>query len=266
MILVADNLTITDRRVEKAVARMEPGFIRDLVMQCEDAGADAIDVNVGPLGRHPEKIMEFIVHVVQEATDLPILLDTADPDAIKAGLLSNRKTAFINGFSLEPKKLEKILPLALKFDADIIGYLLYPDSRVPANTDERLSLAVEIYGHVRSAGIDPAKLIIDPVIVPLTWDNGKDQARSVLSTLRQLPEVLGYPVRTIAGISNLTTGKGERDKKRLFEGVYLSLLGEAGLTMALLNIFHKESVQIAKACTALMDDRIFTWGGFSIEI
>jgi 5-methyltetrahydrofolate corrinoid/iron sulfur protein methyltransferase len=262
MIFVADNLTITDRRVENALAKMEPEYIQALVKKCEDAGADAIDVNVGPLGRHCDKIMDFVVRSVQETTDLPILLDTANPDAMKAGLLANRKTAVINGFSLEPKKLEKILPLAKTFDVDIIGYLLHPDSRVPANADERLSLAVEIHGHVQSVGIDPARLILDPVIVPLTWDSGKPQARAVISTLRHLPEVLGFPVRTIAGISNLTAGKGNMDKKRLMEEIYLSFLTEAGLTMALLNIFHEKSLKIATACNELADERIFSWNSF----
>jgi 5-methyltetrahydrofolate corrinoid/iron sulfur protein methyltransferase len=262
MIFVADNFTVTDRRVENALTRMEPEFIRKLVKKCENAGTDVIDVNVGPLGRHPDKVMDFVVRTVQETTDLPILLDTANPDAMKAGLLANRKTAVINGFSLEPKKLEKILPLAKAFDVDIIGYLLYPDSRVPANADERLSIAVDIYNHVQDAGIDPSRLIIDPVIVPLTWDHGKNHARAVISTLRQLPAVLGYPVRTIAGISNLTAGKGDLEKKRLFEEMYLCLLTEAGLTMALLNIFHKNSLKTARACSILADDRIFSWNGF----
>jgi 5-methyltetrahydrofolate corrinoid/iron sulfur protein methyltransferase len=259
MIFVADNLTITDPRFQKALIEMDPEFFREQVCRFEKSGADAIDLNIGPLSRQSEQYMEFAVRTVQDASDLPVLIDTANPEAMKAGLSANRKKAVINGFSLEPKKLKKILPLSKDFDADIIGYLLHPDSRVPADADSRLSIAVEVYAQTQKAGIHPERLIIDPVIVPLTWDTGKQQARAVLSTLRQLPEVLGFPVRTIAGISNLTAGQGEPVQKRYFEEMYAVLLAEAGLTMALLNIFHERTIKIARAGSALADDRIFSW-------
>ncbi len=259
MILAADNLTITNSRIETALAEMNPEPIREMVRLCEKAGAEAIDINTGPLGKDPEKKMSFFVKTVQDVTDLPILLDTANPAAIEAGLLSNQKTAIINGFSLEPVKLEKILPLAKEFETDIVGYLLGPGSRVPRDSTERFSIALEIYDHVQKAEINPERLIIDPVVVPLTWDNGKFQAAEVVATIRQLPDVLGFNVRSIAGISNLTTGRGNQRQKLILEQAYLSMLADAGLTMALLNIFHTRTVEIARACNLLKNEEIFTW-------
>ncbi len=259
MLLVADNLTITNETVEKALADMDPEPIKRLAADCEAAGARAIDINPGPLSRNPELKMRFFVQAVEAATDLPLLIDTANPAAMAAGLSACTKTPVINGFSLEKAKLEKILPLAGQFDADIIGYLIYPDSRVPSNADERLAIALEIWEHARKAGIDPSRLIMDPVIVPLSWDNGKFQAREVLSVIRRLPELLGHPVRTIAGISNLTAGRGNRKEKAVFERIYLTLLAEAGLDMALLNVFHGESMETAGFCERLLNNKVFTW-------
>ena len=259
MIRVADNLTITNKTIETALTEMNPDPIQQMVATCEKAGAQAIDINTGPLGRNPDDKMTFIVNIVEETTDLPILIDTANPSAMKAGLSACTKKAIINGFSLEPKKLESILPLAKEFDTDIIGYLLYPNSHVPSDANERLSIAVDIYSKLIEMGIEPERLIIDPVIVPLSWDNGKFQAREVLATVRSLPEVLGFNVRTIAGISNLTTGKGYRKEKAMFEMAYLAMLAEAGLDMALLNIFHTEAVNIAQASNMLLDDKVFSW-------
>jgi 5-methyltetrahydrofolate corrinoid/iron sulfur protein methyltransferase len=167
MILVADNLQITDKAVEAAILRTDAEPIRELVRLCENAGAQAIDINSGPLSRDPEKKMAFLVEAVQSVTDLPVLIDTANPKAMEAGLAANKKTAIINGFSLEPAKLAHILPLAKKYDADIIGYLLYPNSHVPPDSAERLSVAVELFGEFRSAGIDKERLIIDPIIAPV---------------------------------------------------------------------------------------------------
>lgn len=102
-------------------------------------------------------------------------------------------------------------------------------------------------------------LIIDPVLVPVMWQNGIDQAKDILNVIRQLPNVLGYPVRTVIGLSNLTAGKGHRKEKRLLEQAYLSMLASAGLSMVLMNILHRETVATAKACDAIMNQSVFSW-------
>ncbi len=263
MILVADNLTITNPIVEMAIKDMNPEPIQGLVSRCAAAGADAVDINPGPLTRDPDRRMRFLVEAVQSVTDLPILLDTTNPAALKAGLEAARGKTIINGFSLEPAKLESILPLALEYTADIIGYLLYPNSHVPADEAERLNIAVELFGAFQHAGLPEDLLIIDPVIAPLMWENGHQQDMAILSVLRNLPDLLGFPVRTIAGISNLITGPGPKDRKLLVEAAYLPMLAASGLTYGLLNVFHTESMRIARACNALMDPKIFTWEGIS---
>jgi 5-methyltetrahydrofolate corrinoid/iron sulfur protein methyltransferase len=81
----------------------------------------------------------------------------------------------------------------------------------------------------------------------------------ILTVLRTLPEVLGFPVRTIGGLSNLTTGKGPKAEKLLLEKTYLPMLAAAGLSFALLNMFHTETVRVANACDALTSPKIFAW-------
>ena len=266
MMIVADNLQITNNNIDQAVREMNPEPVQEMVRKCAEAGADAIDINSGPLARNPERKMAFLVETVQNVTDLPVILDTANPKAMEAGLAvsRNRKTV-INGFSLEPAKLEFILPLAKKYDADIIGYLLYPNSHVPHTEAERLGVAVELYAEFQKAGLENERLIIDPIIAPVIWENGNRQDTEILSVLRNLPDLLGFPVRTIAGISNLTTGRGPRDRKLLLERTYLPMLAASGLSMALLNIFHAETVAVAHACNALTDPKIFTWEWSSAE-
>jgi 5-methyltetrahydrofolate corrinoid/iron sulfur protein methyltransferase len=179
---------------------------------------------------------------------------------MEAGLEACKdRKAIINGFSLEPKKLEKMLPLAKAYNASIVGYLLHPDSRVPVDASERLSIAVELYKRFKEEGLDNGQLIIDPIVVPITWENGAMQSREVLTVIRKLPELLGFPVKTIAGVSNLTSGKASRKKKQALEAAYISMLAEAGLSMALVNMFHDETLMIARACNVLSRDKIFTW-------
>jgi 5-methyltetrahydrofolate corrinoid/iron sulfur protein methyltransferase len=262
MRLIADNLQITNPDIEKAVAGFHPDPVQELVLACEKAGADMIDINVGPLPRDGDKKMEFLVNAVQEVSDLPILLDTANPRAIEAGLKAGRNHVMINGFSPEPNKVEFILPLAKKYDADIIGYLLDPGGQVLPGADERLQVAVELLAAFQKAGIDEERLIIDPLVVPVNWQDGHLQAGEVLQTIRNLPDVLGYKIRTVVGLSNLTAGAGHRPGRRLLEQVYLSMLAAAGLDMVLLNIFHAETAASAKAADALISQKPFAWNGW----
>jgi len=259
MMLVADNLQIIQPVIEEAVRKMAPEPIQDMVRKCEAAGAEAIDINSGHLSRDPERKMSFLVQAVQDVSDLPIFIDTANPAALEAGLRANRKTAIINGFSPEPAKLEGILPLAKKYDTDIIGYLLHPDSHVPRDAPERLSVAIRLYEEIGNAGIDRERLIIDPVVAPVLWPDGNFQNMEILTVIRTLPDLLGFSPRTVAGLSNLTTGQGSQEKKLLLEKTYLPMLAAAGLSMVLMNIFHCETVRTASACNALTAEKIFAW-------
>ena len=114
MIIVADNLQIIRKALAEAVANRDPEPIRTLVRQCAAAGADAIDINSGPLGPCPEKAMAFLVAAVESATDLSLVIDSANAAALAAGIDAATRPAIINGFSLEPAKVDKILPLAVR--------------------------------------------------------------------------------------------------------------------------------------------------------
>ncbi len=116
-----------------------------------------------------------------------------------------------------------------------------------------------MFSEFKKAGLDDDHLIIDPIIAPLIWQDGNFQDMEVLSVLRTLPDLLGFDVRTIAGLSNLTTGKGGGEKKLLLERIYLPMLLEAGLGMVLMDVFHEKTVKVARACRALMSPKVFSW-------
>lgn len=259
MHLIADNLRITQKAVEIAVAEKDPLPLQAMAKLCETAGADGIDINSGPLYRDPQSRMAFMVEAVQKVTHLPLILDTSNPKALEAGLLASKTPVTLNGISLEPSKLEHILPLAAAHQSDLVCYLLFPNGHVPPDSTERLNVAVLLYQRCLEAGIEPDRVIIDPVIVPLSWQDGLFQAREVLAVIKTLPELLGFPVRTIAGLSNLTAGARDPIKKYLAEQTYLPMLAASGLSMILMNVLHAESFRVARMCRLFSRESIFTW-------
>lgn len=262
MWIVADNLQITHPVVAKALEKKNPEPLIVFAKKLADAGAEAVDINPGPLSRQPEEKMAFLVKTVQSAVSLPLLLDTTNPKALEAGLKISNNRTIINGFSLEPKKLEQILPLAADYDTEIIGFLLDAKSRVPTSESELCTLALTLFEQFQKTGLPSDRLIIDPVFAPLLWENGRDHNRNVLSLIRMLPDLTGFPIRTVGGLSNLTTGRIPKSARQPIESAFLSMLASSGLDMALLNIFHTETVRTAKACRALLGEQVFTWQQF----
>jgi len=259
MLIIADNLHIVRSDIARAVEQMDPAPIQRLVRHCIQAGAQAIDINPGPLSRQAETRMAFIVETVQAVTDLPLMLDTTNPAAMAAGLRACRNPAIINGFSLEPVKIEGMLPLAKQFDADIIGYLLHSDSRVPIEQDEMMGLAVDLFAVYTGAGLSPERLIVDPVITPLSWQDGVRHNQAVLALVRNLADLLGAPVRTIAGVSNLASGRIPVERKTALEQAFVPMLAAAGLDMALMNVQHGATVATINLCNGLLGQGVFAW-------
>ena len=259
MILAADNLQILRPSVQRAVDRGDPSPIAALVRRMTLAGAEAIDINAGPCPRSPEKIVPFLVRTVQEACRLPVLIDTANPRALEAGIRASVRPPILNGFSLEPHKLDNILPLAAEADLDIVGYLLGSDGHVPPDAQGRLSAALALFEAAARKGLSPERIIVDPVVVPLSWQDGIGQVREVLDVLRLLPELLDLPVRTVAGLSNLTAGAPARAPRPLVESAFLSMMAAAGLSMVLLDVFRTATMKAAAACRALTSGGVFSW-------
>jgi len=259
MIVVADNLRITLPAIREAVNRLDPEPIRATAAACKKAGAQAVDINSGPLSRDPADKMTFLVRNVQASVDLPLFLDTTNPTAMAAGLAACDKRPVINGVSPEPEKLKRILPLAQAYDADLVGYLLRPDGQVPADAAGRMEAAIALFGACDRAGIPAHRLIIDPIVAPLAWQDGNRQNMAVLEVIRTLPDLLGVPVRTMAGLSNLTTGAPDAATRRRYQGAFLPMLAAAGLDIVLMNVLDPELMSTAAACRNITGETVFTW-------
>ena len=227
-----------------------------MAIQLQEAGA--IDINTGPLISSPEEKMEFLIQSILEVTDRPLILDTVNQTAIRAGLSVSKNRVIINGFSLEHDRLEKILPLAAEFDADIIGYLLDSNGHPPLDTQDRLNIAVELYQKCMESGIPEDRLIIDPIVAPLLWNDGAKRNMEFLKIIRMLPDILGFPVRTIAGLSNLTSGIKDVEKRIILQKTYLSMLSASELSIILMDMLNKSLVKTAKTCNLLTSERPFS--------
>ena len=77
MLLIGELINATRKKVGAAVEARDAQFIRDLAQRQAAAGAGMLDVNGGVPGREAESL-EWLIGVVQEATDLPLSVDSSD--------------------------------------------------------------------------------------------------------------------------------------------------------------------------------------------
>jgi cobalamin-dependent methionine synthase I len=82
MVLIGESIHIISKDVNDAVKERNPQVIQDLAKQQTQAGADYIDLNLGPAKRDPEEVTQWLVNTIQGVSDLPVSVDTLNPVAM----------------------------------------------------------------------------------------------------------------------------------------------------------------------------------------
>ncbi|BCS95887.1 methyltetrahydrofolate--corrinoid methyltransferase [Desulfoluna limicola] len=261
MRIVSDNFQIINPAMYDAVIQKKAPFITSFINRMIASGSDGIDLNLGPLGKESPTVIPYLLDVVRSVTHLPLFVDSPSAEAAQLALATGHIGLHINGFSLQPERFHAFLPLMMQYEsAHFVGYLLSENGAVPTEPDGRLHVAASLFESVVSKGPDLlSRLIVDPVVVPLLWDEGAFQALEVIRTLRTLPELAGQPVQSMAGLSNLTSGKVPLAKRTVMEQSYIPLLAEAGLDYILMNTNRHESIHSVHAANLLTGGLPFSW-------
>ena len=203
----------------------------DAVAQVE-AGAKIIDVNTGVPGADEAALIKDMIAAVQEVTDVPLCLDTANPDALQAGLEIYEGKALINSVNGEEERLVSVLPLVKEFDASVIA-LCMDDDGIPATPEARLKVAEKIFERAAKLGIPLERLIVDPLA--LTMGSDHLAGRIAIDTIRMVVNEYGNNI-TI-GASNISFGMPDRPS---INATFLAMAIQAGLTCPITNPLEEE--------------------------
>lgn len=247
MIFAADNLTGADPKVAQALRDLDPQPLQDLARRAA-AGAQMLDLNPGYLSRRQEDRLAFMVDAVQAVTGLPLILDSPNARVLARGLAVCRDRPILNAVTLEPEKLQEILPLAAAHQTRVVLLLLDDKSHPPPSLEGKVALAVELRERALAAGLSDEQLIFDPVLPNLRWPDAWPQVGAGLKTVRYLAagDLFGVPARTLVGLSNLRSGLRSIYPVQI-DITVLALLAGAGLTHVLadaLNPALREQAQL----------------------
>lgn len=205
-----------------------------------EAGADYLDINIGPARKAGDELMQWVVETVQAVTDLPLSLDTTNPVAMEAGLKVCKSRALINSISLQPDRLESGLPLVTKYGADMIG-LLWGAEGMPRDDAERGMLTADLLYQASEAGIPNDTIWIDPILTPVCVEI--NQVKSCFEFMSMLADI-APDCKSTVGLSNISNGTPQ-ELRPFLNRTCMIMLMKYGLYSAIADVFDTELVKIA---------------------
>ncbi len=241
MILIGETLNIMSQTIGPALKERNPKPIQELTKAEDEAGADYIDLNIGPARKGGEELMEWVVKTVQEVTNKPLSLDTTNLTAMEAGLKVCKNKVLMNSVSLQPARLEQGLLMAKKYNADMIG-LLWGAEGMPRDANERAVLAVDIVYKANEMGIPNENIWIDPIASPVSVEI--NQVKSCVEFMAMLQDIAPGCKSTV-GLSNISNGAPAHLRPPL-NRTYLIMLMRYGLYSAIGDAFDPELIKLAR--------------------
>jgi 5-methyltetrahydrofolate corrinoid/iron sulfur protein methyltransferase len=228
LLVIGERINSSRRQIAQAVAARDAAVIRQEAGAQASAGADYLDVNAGTFVDEEAACLKWIIEVVQEVTDLPICLDSPDPEVIKSVLPLVKGKPMINSISLEPGRLNKILPLATEYNAKVIALCQAGDA-MAETAEAKVRMAAQLVEKATSGGLPLGDLFIDPLVYPLSTNTG-----SALATLEAIDKIMGqFPgVHTTCGLTNVSYGLPQR---KLVNRTFLVAAILRGLDSAILD-------------------------------
>ena len=165
MILIGENIHILSKVVSEAIKARDEKPLQELAVKQAQAGADYIDLNIGPARKDPD-VMKWLVQVIQEVVNKPLSLDTTNPVAMEAGLSVCKIPPLINSASGKQESKEKMLPLAEKYNCDVVLSVLI-DAGIPTDSSSRAEAIMESVAYANEIGIPNERIWVDPIMLSL---------------------------------------------------------------------------------------------------
>lgn len=253
MLAIAEKINVIKKDIGAAMKAMDKKPIQDLAEAEVKAGANILDVNIGPATKGGPELMDWLVKTIQEVVDVGLSLDTTNAEAMEAGLKAHKGQAMINSASGEPARLEKTMSLAEQYNAKIIG-LTMREKGIPRDANERVEIAMEILAAASAHNVSPENLYLDPLVLPVAV--AQEHAKEAIEALKMFKQLSDPPVKTVVGLSNISNG-APAEIKPLLDRVFLTVLMDAGLDAAIMDPLDKDLMGTLKTIRVFNGDILY---------
>ena len=251
MFVIGERINGMYTDIKNAIQTKNKGPVQKRALEQEKAGASALDINVGPATTDKEGAMVWLIEAVREVTAMPLSVDTAKFEAMKAGLKAAGSPVIMNSSKGDEKSLDLYLPLAKDHNASII-ILCIDEKGVPSNVEGRLEIAMRGLAKAMEHGVDVEKLIIDPIVLPVNV--AQAQPANVLQSIREIRQLSDPAPHIVVGLSNLSQ---KCSNPHLINRTFLSMCIGNGMDMVIADACDKELMNTAITAELLMNKSIY---------
>lgn len=245
MYIIGENIHIISDKVKQGLKEKDARFFQQLAVNQVEAGAAALDLNLGPRKKDWEEVFPWMVETVEAVVDVPLSFDSTNLLGIEAGLKKvTRAQPIINSTSAEPERLEKVPLLAREYNARLIA-LTMGSGGIPVAAEDRVNIALEyLIPRMLEIEFPISDLIIDPLV--LTVSGCQEYCPHLLETIRTLQYAWDPPPAISVGLSNVSNAV-PTENRPLINRTYAAMLMGTGLQMMIANPLEedlKETIRI----------------------
>lgn len=255
MLLIGEKINVISKKIGAAMRDRDPGPIKDMAVKQVEAGANMLDINIGPATKNGPELMEWLVNTVQEVVDVPLCLDTTNAEAMEAGLKVHKGRALINSASGEQSRLKSMVDLASKYNGKLIG-LTMREQGIPRDSHERVEIAVEIFTAVMEAGVNPEDVYLDPLVLPIAVAQATQPTTEIFESIKMFKQLNDPPFKTVVGLSNISNGAHDAVKETL-DATLVAMLMTVGLDAAIIDPFNKELMSAVKTAQVFKNEILY---------
>ena len=233
MRIIGEKINGTRPRVAQAIEERDSDVIQDLATKQAEAGVAWLDVNAGTRRSKESDDLIWLVEIIQPVVEIPLCLDSANPQALAAAIQVVEQTPMINSISGEPRRLKGILPLVAEHGCPTIA-LAMDDAGIPETCEGRMEVVHKLMETSRTHGVPDDDMYIDPLAMTLATNT--DSAKITLDTMQAIRRE--YPeIHLIMGLSNISFGLPARS---YINRAFLILALAAGLDSAILDPLDRQ--------------------------
>jgi 5-methyltetrahydrofolate--homocysteine methyltransferase len=248
MLIIGEKLNSTRKNVREMIENKDAKSVQDLAIKQLEGGADILDVNSSTASGDKLENIEWLIKTVQDVVDVPLCIDSPNPEEIKRGLEIydwGDGKALINSITGEKEKIDSLIPIIKKYKCGVVA-LVMDEQGIPDNSKTRVEIADRLIERLTAVGVPLKEIFIDPLVVPI-GTNDKNGVVT-LETIRIVRNT--YPgVHIVAGLSNISFGLPER---KLLNQVFVALTMGCGLDTAIIDSTDKRLMTIIKAALTLL--------------
>jgi 5-methyltetrahydrofolate corrinoid/iron sulfur protein methyltransferase len=244
MYIIGENIHIISQKVKDALKEKNGRFFQELAVKQVEAGATALDINLGPRKKDGEEVFPWMAELLEEVVDVPLCFDSTNLAGIEAGLKKVTKAqAIINSTSAEPERLEKVPLVAKQYNTRLIA-LTMGKSGIPVAADDRVSIALEqLIPRAMEIDFPISDLIIDPLV--LTVSGCQEYCPELIEAVRTLEFAWDPPPPISVGLSNVSNAVPHVNRP-LINRVYCAMLMGVGLQMMIADPFDEKLKEVVR--------------------